>query len=291
MFERLLTHHPNQAFVDSVLVRLCKGFWPFADTMKEGYPKLWDGSWCLLKSEKECDFFKEQVWTEIAAEYFSESFRMELLLGMYSLPVHATPKPDSDTMHLIVDHSSGDFSPNSMIAWEDVVGVQLDRLHTLGVSIMQSKHNCPSADLILYESDASTAYHQLLMHPLYQILQIVTMGGQRYVDRSSNFGGHASQIIWQSFMLLIIWILVFRCSKGTLKCYIDDAFSVTRAEDVCWYELYCQAILTDQAKILCLWDEIHLLHAEKKQVTGRAVAILGFEVDANMMSAYLSMER
>ena len=290
-FERLLTHHPNRAFIDSVLVRLHEGFWPFADTMKEGYPKLWDGLWCPPKSEQECDFLEEQVWTEIAAEHFSESFGMELLLRMYSPLVHAIPKPDSDTMCLVMDHSSGDFSPNSMITWEDVVGVWLNGLHTLGVSIMWSKHNCPNADLILYKSDVSTTYRQLLMHPLYQILQIVTVGSQRYIDRSNNFGGHASQIIWQSFMSLLIWILAFMCSIGTLKCYINDAFLVARAEDICWYEPYHQAILTDQAKILCLWDKIHLLHTEKKQVTGRAVTILGFEVDTNMMSVYLSMER
>ena len=206
---------------------------------------------------------------------------------MELLPVHAVPKPDSDTICLVMDHSSGDFSPNLMIMQEDIVGVQLNGLHTLGVSIMQIKHNCPSADLILYKSDVSTTYCQLPMHPLYQILQIVTMGGQRY--RSNNFGGHVSQIIWQSFMSLIIWILVFRHGIGMLKCYVDNAFSVARAEDVCWYKLYCQATLTDQAKILHLWDEIHLLHTEKKQVTGRAVTILGFEVDGNVMLAYLSV--
>ena len=149
---------------------------------------------------------------------------------------------------------------------------------------MQSQHNCPNTDLILYKSDVSAAYHQLPMYPLYQILQIITMGGQRYINRSNNFGGHASQIIWQSFMLLIIWILVFRCNIGMLKCYVNDAFSVTRAKDICWYEPYYQAILMDQAKILCLWDEIHLLHTEKKQVAGRAVTILGFEVDANVLN-------
>ena len=47
----------------------------------------------------------------------------------------------------------------------------------------------------------------------------------------------------------------------------------------------------DQAKILHLWDKIHLLHAEKKQVAGRAVTILRFEVDTNAMSAYLSTEK
>ena len=40
---------------------------------------------------------------------------------MYSLPVHIIPKPDSDMMCLVVDHSSGDFSPNLMIMWEDIV--------------------------------------------------------------------------------------------------------------------------------------------------------------------------
>ena len=85
-------------------------------------------------------------------------------------------------------------------------------------------------------------------------------------------------------MLLVIWILVFRCSIGMLKCYVNDAFLVTRAEDICWYEPYYQAIPMDQAKILCLWDEIHLLHTEKKQVAGRAVTILGFEVDANILN-------
>ena len=43
-FEKLLTHHLNRPFVDSVLVGLREGFWPFADTTKEGYPKTWDAS-------------------------------------------------------------------------------------------------------------------------------------------------------------------------------------------------------------------------------------------------------
>ena len=135
-FEKLLTHHLNHSFIDSLLVGLYEGFWPFADMTKEGYPKLWDGLWHLPKSEQECDFLEEQVQTKIATEHFLELFRTELLPGMYSPPVHIVPKPDSDMIHLVVDHSSGDFSPNLMIVWEDVAEVHLDRLHTLGVSIM-----------------------------------------------------------------------------------------------------------------------------------------------------------
>ena len=156
---------------------------------------------------------------------------------------------------------------------------------------MWIKCDFPDANLILYKSDLSAAYHQLLMHPLYPILQIVAVDGQRYINRNNNFSGWASQIIWQSFMLLVIWILVFRHSIGALKCYIDNVFSVTRVENVSWYKLYHWAIPTDQVKILCLWDKIDLPHVEKKQVSGRIITILRFEVDANAMSVYLSMER
>ena len=36
-----------------LVVISCKGFWPFADTMKRGYPKLWHKLWHLLKTKKE----------------------------------------------------------------------------------------------------------------------------------------------------------------------------------------------------------------------------------------------
>ena len=129
------------------------------------------------------------------------------------------------------------------------------------------------------------------MHPLYQILQIITVGGQRYIDRNNNFGRWVSLIIWQPFMLLMIWILVFRHSIRALKYYINDVFSVAGAGNISWYKPHCQAIPTDQAKILHLWDGICLPHVDKIQVAGRTVTILEFEVDANAISVYLSVER
>ena len=205
--------------------------------------RKWDGLWHPPEAVKEQEFLKEQIQTKIAAKHFLELFRMELLPGMYSLPVHTMPKPDSDMMWLIIDHSSRDFNPNSMITQKDVMGVWLYGLHTLGVSIMWIKHDFPDANL--YRSNLLAAYHQLPMHSLYQILQIATVDSQRYINRNNNFSGQASQIIWQSFMLLVIWILVFWHSIGVFKCYIDDAFLVTRAENVSWYEPYCWAIPTD----------------------------------------------
>ena len=141
---------------------------------KDGYPKSWDGSYWPPKTEKEQDFLKEQVDTEITAGHFSGSFGTKLLPGMYSPLVHAIPKPESEMLQLVIDHPSGDDSPNSMFVHEDVSGVQLN---SLGVSILQIKEENPHADLILFKSDVSAAYQQLPMHPLYQILQIVMVNG------------------------------------------------------------------------------------------------------------------
>src|SRR6266567_4205767 len=43
-FENLLCDHPNPAFVKSVCSGLQEGFWPWADTLKPGYPVIYDGS-------------------------------------------------------------------------------------------------------------------------------------------------------------------------------------------------------------------------------------------------------
>ena len=70
------------------------------------------------------------------------------------------------------------------------------------------------------------------MHPLYQILQLMTVNRQQYVDRNNNFRGQASQIIWQSFISLVIWILIFRHGLKQVKCYVDDVFSVSTVWDI-----------------------------------------------------------
>ena len=73
---------------------------------------------------------------EITTGRFSRLFGMDLLLGMYSPLVHAVPKLDSEMLQLVVNHSSGDCSPNLMITHEDITGVHLDSIHSLGASIL-----------------------------------------------------------------------------------------------------------------------------------------------------------
>ncbi|KAJ8591092.1 hypothetical protein M405DRAFT_735681, partial [Rhizopogon salebrosus TDB-379] len=135
-FERLLEDHPNPAFVALVCRALREGFWPWADTSDESYPSINDNS--MLTSDKtdvQMQFITEQVAEEVRMGRFSASFGTELLPGMYSVPVHAVPKPHSDKLRLVVDHSAGDYSLNSMIDSDDIRGTKLDGIHSLGASL------------------------------------------------------------------------------------------------------------------------------------------------------------
>ena len=87
------------------------------------------------------DFLLEQREKEIKAERFSKPFT-DLLPGMNVVPVHTIPKP-GDKLRLIVDHSAGSCSINSMIDQESISGVKLDGIKTLGDSIKVFQTNQP----------------------------------------------------------------------------------------------------------------------------------------------------
>ena len=119
-FEELIVGYPNRPFVESVCTSLRDGFWPWAHTQRESYPVMWDFSDRPPKTEHEAGFLRDQRDLEIAAGRYSEGFGSELLPGMYSTPVHAVPKPHSEKLRLVNDHSAGTFPLNSMIAREEV---------------------------------------------------------------------------------------------------------------------------------------------------------------------------
>ena len=94
-FEDLLINHPNPPFVKSVINGFRNGFWPWADTHIGTYPHTLDKSLGDHKNQKELDFICEQCDKEINIGCFSKGFREKLLPGMYSMPIHAVPKPHS----------------------------------------------------------------------------------------------------------------------------------------------------------------------------------------------------
>jgi len=225
-FEELLADHPNQPFVISVCRALRQGFWPWADTSDDSYPSINDNSahTCTKTAEQE-QFIDDQIREEIRLGRVSESFGMDLYPGMYSVPMHTVPKPNSDKLRLVVDHTAGDYSLNSMIECDAIKGTKLDGLHSLGVSLLRFREQHPNVELVLFKSDVSQAFRRLPMHPLWQVKQILTVHGQRHVDRNNNFGGRGSPKVWISFMSLVAWIAIHHILIDALKTYMDDSFS------------------------------------------------------------------
>jgi hypothetical protein len=239
-----------------------------------------------LKSDKERDFIRAQRDDEISKGRFSQSFGTELLPGMYSMPIHAVPKPHSENLRLINDQSAGKFSLNSMIIWPDVGKTKLDTLTDLFNSILEFRRvpGNESASLILFKSDVSEAFRQMPVHPLWQLKQINTIDGLRHVDHNCAFGNRGCPKIWTSFMGLVMWIAIFIFQILAMKDYMDDAYSFELEGAVTWYDGYGCFLPTKQAKLLTLWDLINLPHKREKQESGRTLTIIGFEVDANAMS-------
>jgi hypothetical protein len=89
---------------------------------------------------------------------------------------------------MVVDHSSEKYSLNSMIDPKDIAGVKLDGVASLGVSLRSFRREDSISELQMFKSDVSAAYCQMPMHPLYQIMTIITVNNERHVDRCNNFG-------------------------------------------------------------------------------------------------------
>jgi hypothetical protein len=112
------------------------------------------------KTEEQQRFIDEQLEEEIRLGRVSESFGTDLLPGMYSVPMHTVPKPNSDKLRLVVDHTAGEFSLNSMIDSDAIKGTKLDGLHSLGASLLQFRQKHPHEQLVLFKSDVSQAFRR-----------------------------------------------------------------------------------------------------------------------------------
>jgi len=286
-FEALLASHPNQPFVKSVCRGLREGFWPWADTHLGEYPTTVDESLGMPDSEPEAGFLRAQRDQERLAGRFSGSFGQDLLLGMHASPVHAVPKPHSDKLRMVIDQSAGLFSPNSMIKREDIRGFPLDNMTHLGEGLIRRHHAKPGQSLVVYKSDVADAYRLLPMHPLWQIKQIVTIDGERDVDRNNCFGGRGSPGIYISFNGLVTWIAQRIELIKDLWTYMDDTFGIDDDGNLVWYHKYEKHMPRNQVKLLSLWDELGIPHQPHKQVFGTTLTIIGIYVNPNNLTFML----
>ena len=286
-FRDLLTTHPNRPLVESVCDGLRVGFWPWAVTHNSEEPSVVDNARLQKITNPEHEhFIMTQRDEEINLRRFSVAFDT-LQPGMTTIPVWVVPKPHSDKLRLVVDHSAGDFSPNSYIS-SDEAGVHLDTLHVLGKALLKVKREHGDVPLVLFKTDVSQAYRRLPVHPLWQLRQVVTICGRHHVDNNNNFGNRGAGRLWVTFFGLVLWIAVVVKLILDLFSYVDDAFSWEFASNITYYAPYNKFLPTKQAHLLMLFDEVGVPHEERKQVFGSPLQIIGFDVDPNFMSITMS---
>ncbi|PPQ96749.1 hypothetical protein CVT26_010234 [Gymnopilus dilepis] len=283
-FERLLAHHPNPEFVSSVCSGLREGFWPWADTTLPDYPLTVD----LAKTPKdtrEANFIREQCHIEVSKGRFSDSFGPDLLPGMYCMPVHAVPKTRANTseLRMVTDHSTGKFSLNSMIDHNCVTGFPLDNLCHFGEMLLHFAHSsCNQQGLTIWKSDVAEAYRLMPVHPYWQIKQINTVDGLRYVDRCNAFGTSSSAAIWISFNSLVAWIAKHKRGLDYLATYVDDSSGFDVRGDKLFYGPYGEPFPRHQTILLQLWDDLRIPHKRAKQLfSDESLPIIGITVDPN----------
>ena len=125
---------------------------------------------------------------------------------MYSSPVHAIPKHETDTFHLINDQSTEDFSPNSMICPNTVARTCMDGIRSLGASLQVYCKAHGDLELVMFKSDIQEVYCLLPMCKEWQVKQVVTVGDMWHVNFRNCFGNPGSYQVFLSFTSLVAWI-------------------------------------------------------------------------------------
>ena len=288
-FQELLVNHPNPLFVASVCAGLRNGFWPWANTLKDGYPSIYDGSKPTPHDEEKAKFIRAQKDVEVAKGRFSHPFGPDLLPGMYCMPAHAVPKPNSTDLRMVTDHSAGPFSLNSMVDRSQVTGYPLDNMTHMGEMLI-AHHRSTTNDRksLIWKSDIAEAYRLMPLHPHWQLKQINTVDGMRYVDRNVPFGNSSSAAIFISFNSLVAWIAKYERGIRNLATYMDDSSGFDYEDDLLPYPPYQTSFPRHQTLLLELWDELSIPHKPKKQIFGSVIPIIGIDVDPNALTLTLS---
>lgn len=287
-FEAALALHPNRPLVESVVTGLREGFWPFADFADLDLPETWEEVHGGLTGDA-ASFVASYALEEEEAGRYSESFGSRLLPGMMCMPLYAVPKPHSDKLRLVNDHSAGPYALNSGIRKSDV-GMRQDNIQDLGTNLLHLRRSLGDVPVWLFKSDVANAYRLLPMHPLWQLKQVVHIGDSYRIDRCCCFGCRGSPDLWCTFMSLVLWIAVeVRKIEGALA-YMDDNFGADPNPTLVWYAPYRAFFPSKQVHLLLLWDDLGIPHKLPKQVFGHSLTIIGFHVDSITMTVTLPPE-
>jgi hypothetical protein len=270
--ELFLESHPNQPFVRSIIRSLREGFWPFDDgdweedseDMANYSSDVLDLSAIRAFRDKECE-----------AQHWSPRLPFNHLLpGMKTSPMFVVwqkQKPRIITDHAGSGLNNGISKENSKVKYDD--------MHPFGQALRRARSDNPAVDLILYKSDVAAAFLNLPAHPIWQLRQVVSVDGDRYIVRRLVFGNRASPRCWCAVSALICWIGEQKLNIIGLHVYMDDYFGWDIASNM----VYFQGRLRPkrQVQLLLLWESIRCPYDLNKQDHGDSLKIIGFWVEVN----------
>ena len=134
---------------------------------------------------------------------------------------------------MITDHSASGLNNHNPRA---EAKVQYDDMRSFGQVIFDAKKAHPNEDLVTWKSDVSSAFLNLLAHPIYQLRQTVDIEGSWRLVHRLVFGNWASPCCWCSVSSLMCWIGIRKFGIKDLHDFMDDFFSWALACDLVTYK-------------------------------------------------------
>ncbi|GAA5930465.1 hypothetical protein JCM10213_001099 [Rhodosporidiobolus nylandii] len=285
--ERALRGHPNRRWVASLVESVRDGFWPAHDGSEPTVPDPAKGDHLFPRRREDQDVQVKAAEKSRADGHFSIAFD-ELEDGMTVNAQFCVHKEGSEP-RLVDDHSGSGLNDGI-----GSVGAKYDRLDCLvrylrfaGLLTGELPENAT-----LWKLDVSAAFKLLLMHPLWQLRQVVLVtyrdsrGRLRprfHVQHRAAFGSKASPYLWTSLMSAVAWIVQSRAPSLVPfpHFYMDDAFNLDLSGLVEWIEHDGERRLVPagQAATIRVWEEIGLKWKWKKAEHGRRLTITGIVVD------------
>lgn len=119
---------------------------------------------------------------------------------MYCMLIYAVPKPHSDKLRLVNNHSASKYSLNSMVDHSQVTGYPMDNLAQFReqlVKFQKGNLDLRGPDLlVVWKLDISEAYRVCPLHPFWQLKQGIQIGDNVDVDWCIVFESLASPAVF-----------------------------------------------------------------------------------------------
>ena len=279
-FELLLTDHPNQPFVQSVLKGLQEGFWPFdKGDWKVELEEVTPDYESNLEDAEAIRAFRDR---ELAAGHWSDPLEnTDLLPGMKMSPMFIIWQNEKPCA--VTDHSRSGINDGIP---QSEVKIKYDDMRTFGQTLHDARTRNPGKRLVTFKSDVASAFLNLPAHPIFQLRQIVKIEGKLFIVHRLVFGNHASPHCWCAVSGLLCWLGIWKLGIVGLHVYMDDFFGWDHADNLVWYRGKLHP--RHQVQLLLLWESISCPFEDRKQEHGETLKIIGFWVDINAGSISLS---